>query len=151
MSGSSILLHLAVAMIPLLLLRFSPLICIPLTLWVPPSRRLTVLCAIVSSYYHYVMSRLPRLFHITRIYMSRALLFRISVVLMPASRINLSHSLHELSLQQISILVLWWKRESHGNCTMEAAYCAFRSNGNEYIFINGRIDMYRVRVLWMDM
>jgi len=104
-------------MIPLLLFfRFSPLMFIPLTLWIPPSRRLTVICTRVPLYYSYFMFRLHRrLLHGTRIERFRNRLFRIPLLIRARlrTRDNLSLSLHELSLQQLSMVLLWCKKDSN--------------------------------------
>lgn len=120
-------------MIPVLFFRLSPLLFISLTLWIPPSRRLTVICTRVPRYYSYFMSHLHRrILQSTQIERFRSRFFRIPLLLRARLRTphdNLSHSLHEMSLQQISMHLLWWKREWHVY-SMEVAGCPFYSNGN---------------------
>nr|ABK21724.1 unknown [Picea sitchensis] len=97
-------------MIPVLFFRFSPLMFVTLTLWIPPSRRLTVICTRVPLYYSYFMLRLRRrLLHSTRVERFCRRLFRIPLLLrarLRAPHDNLSHSLHESSLQQISMILM---------------------------------------------
>lgn len=79
------MLHLAVAIIPFML-------------WIPPSRRLTDICTTVAP-----------LLHNNRIDRIRSRLIRILLVLrarLQSRHTNFSHGLHELSLQQLAILVL---------------------------------------------